>query len=64
MRGCCLSRNRWILFTLALASVGILAEERKAVRARDLGVPFEGRPGQPNAITDVVGVMPWWSPKP
>ncbi|MFW5740453.1 MAG: hypothetical protein ACOC1F_08810, partial [Myxococcota bacterium] len=27
-----------------------------APRARDLGVPFEGRPGQYNAITDVAGV--------
>jgi D-aminopeptidase len=27
-----------------------------AVRARDLGVPFEGTPGQFNAITDVAGV--------
>src|SRR5688500_12009576 len=25
-------------------------------RARDLGIPFEGTPGQYNAITDVVGV--------
>ena len=29
---------------------------RVAVRARDLGVPFEGAPGQLNAITDVAGV--------
>src|SRR5947209_1732020 len=28
----------------------------KTVRARDLGVPFEGTPGQLNAITDVAGV--------
>src|SRR6266516_4378248 len=28
----------------------------KAVRARDLGVPFEGTPGKLNAITDVPGV--------
>jgi D-aminopeptidase len=27
-----------------------------AVRARDLGVPFDGMPGQLNAITDVAGV--------
>jgi L-aminopeptidase/D-esterase-like protein len=51
-----MSRNGWILFALVLASVGVSAEEGKAVRARDLGVPFEGRPGQHNAITDVVGV--------
>jgi D-aminopeptidase len=30
--------------------------EKKIVRARDLGVPFEGVPGQLNAITDVAGV--------
>ncbi len=29
---------------------------QKIVRARDLGVPFDGTPGQLNAITDVVGV--------
>ena len=28
----------------------------KAIRARDLGVPFEGKPGELNAITDVRGV--------
>src|SRR5437667_848302 len=28
----------------------------KIVRARDLGVPFDGAPGQLNAITDVAGV--------
>src|SRR4051812_48806431 len=28
----------------------------KQVRARDLGVPFEGTPGPLNAITDVAGV--------
>jgi D-aminopeptidase len=30
--------------------------EKKSIRARDLGVPFEGAPGQFNAITDVAGV--------
>jgi D-aminopeptidase len=29
---------------------------QKAVRARDLGVPFEGTPGPLNAITDIAGV--------
>jgi L-aminopeptidase/D-esterase-like protein len=29
---------------------------QKIVRARDIGVPFEGTPGQLNAITDVAGV--------
>jgi D-aminopeptidase len=30
--------------------------ESKAVRARDLGIPFEGTPGKLDAITDVPGV--------
>jgi L-aminopeptidase/D-esterase-like protein len=30
--------------------------ESKTVRARDLGIPFEGTPGKFNAITDVSGV--------
>src|SRR4051812_40792622 len=28
----------------------------KTVRARDLGIPFDGTPGQLNAITDVAGI--------
>ena len=28
----------------------------KTIRARDLGIPFEGEPGKNNAITDVAGV--------
>src|SRR5690348_13252950 len=32
------------------------AAAQKAVRARDLGVPFDGTPGPLNAITDVAGV--------
>src|SRR5262244_42386 len=30
--------------------------EVKVVRARDLGVPFDGTPGKLNSITDVAGV--------
>ena len=33
------------------------AEAAPRVRARDLGVPFEGTPGPLNAITDVAGVL-------
>ena len=33
-----------------------VATEKQTVRARDLGVPFEGTPGPLNAITDVAGV--------
>ena len=32
------------------------ATEKKTVRARDLGIPFDGTPGPLNAITDVAGV--------
>src|SRR6266487_6650583 len=32
------------------------AIQNKVVRARDLGIPFEGTPGKLNAITDVPGV--------
>jgi D-aminopeptidase len=39
-----------------LALVGAPALAQTAPRARDLGVPFEGTPGQYNAITDVNGV--------
>jgi L-aminopeptidase/D-esterase-like protein len=39
---------------LALAAAPALAET--PVRARDLGVPFDGTPGKFNAITDVAGV--------
>src|SRR5260370_20956068 len=30
--------------------------ENKKVRARDIGIPFEGTPGKFNSITDVAGV--------
>ena len=32
------------------------ATETKQLRARDLGVPFDGKPGRLNSITDVPGV--------
>src|SRR4030081_2646576 len=56
-------RSTFIL--AALLAIGFVADGRepqkppptqKAVRARDLGIPFEGRPGAFNAITDVTGV--------
>src|ERR1043166_5078356 len=37
-------------------SEGKAAAESTIVRARYLGIPFEGTPGQFNAITDVSGV--------
>ena len=42
--------NRLVLLVLAFASTQLDA------RARDLGIPFEGKPGPLNAITDVPGV--------
>src|SRR5690242_6484335 len=33
-----------------------VATEKQTIRARDLGVPFDGTPGPLNAITDVAGV--------
>ena len=54
-----------ITFVLAFA-IELLAREPispapkigidKQIRARDLGIPFDGRPGKFNAITDVAGV--------
>jgi L-aminopeptidase/D-esterase-like protein len=49
-------RSGWIALALAVAPAFVLAEEGTTVRARDLGVPFEGTPGPLNAITDVGGV--------
>ena len=62
-----MKRGRVISFAacglaLSLACAGLGATNRaqtndgKPVRARDLGVPFEGTPGPLNAITDVAGV--------
>ena len=51
---------RFGVFCLAvLCCTGAMAQansENGAVRARDLGIPFDGRPGPLNAITDVAGV--------
>ena len=47
-----------MLMLLAALAGGIAsaAEPAHKVRARDLGVPFDGTPGPLNAITDVAGV--------
>ena len=42
-----------VLVTLGVPAPGIDAQEP---RARDLGIPFDGRPGALNAITDVAGI--------
>jgi len=41
---------------LVLAGAASAAASADTVRARDLGVPFAGKPGANNAITDVAGV--------
>lgn len=43
-----------IIFLLLLLQVCIYAQQKK--RARDIGIPFSGMPGNYNAITDVKGV--------
>ena len=47
-----------ILFLAAVGRTQENAQEKKSpkLRARDLGVPFDGAPGPLNAITDVAGV--------
>ena len=45
-----------IIFILCLVlTITSMAQEKK-IRARDLGIPFDGTPGKYNAITDVAGV--------
>ena len=39
-----------VMLALSVAAAG-----QSSVRARDLGVPFDGTPGPLNAITDVPG---------
>jgi D-aminopeptidase len=41
---------------IALLAIPVLFVAQTKPRARDLGVPFDGRPGPYNAITDVKGV--------
>ncbi len=45
-----------IMARCSCASGAMAAEPRDGVRARDLGIAFDGRPGPWNAITDVPGV--------
>ena len=40
----------------ALALLLLLASAQVDARARDLGLPFEGKPGPLNAITDIAGI--------
>jgi L-aminopeptidase/D-esterase-like protein len=43
-----------LFFLLVVACVNVASAQ--TVRARDLGIPFDGEPGPLNAITDVAGV--------
>src|SRR5207237_8166481 len=61
MRRILLSPLPWGVLVLFLLLLGASAREpnpalTKIVRARDLGIPFNGTPGKFNAITDVPGV--------
>src|SRR5688572_10539901 len=47
---------RGSLNILMLTAVFFISAAHAAPRARDLGVPFDGKPGPLNAITDVAGV--------
>ncbi|WP_348263182.1 P1 family peptidase [Telmatobacter sp. DSM 110680] len=50
------TQSRALISLLLVAALTVHAQSQKPVRARDLGVPFDGTPGQFNAITDVPGV--------
>jgi D-aminopeptidase len=52
------THTRFAVVLLLLAAIPAFSQSAgsPAVRARDLGVPFDGSPGQFNAITDVPGV--------
>ncbi len=44
-----------ILFCFC-STIGVAYSEKATARARDLGIPFDGTPGELNAITDVRGL--------
>ena len=52
------TKSRVLVLLLLVAALTAQAQTEKppSARARDLGVPFDGTPGQFNAITDVPGV--------
>jgi L-aminopeptidase/D-esterase-like protein len=58
MRFRCIAFAKLAVFyhLLAILLVGTLSLAEGKPRARDLGVPFDGNPGENNAITDVKGV--------
>ena len=50
-----MTRLRFLLVCASIIGFSVGAAFAKP-RARDLGVPFDGRPGPLNAITDVSGI--------
>lgn len=52
---CCLAAVAGVILAMPMTS-SATDPEHAGVRARDLGVPFEGQPGALNSITDVPGV--------
>ena len=58
MRQYCLAFMIFMLVPASLPATSAPANARASgPRARDLGVPFDGTPGDLNAITDVAGVL-------
>ena len=51
--GLCMRTTRILLFAILSCTLPAFGAEP---RARDLGIPFDGKPGALNAITDVAGV--------
>jgi L-aminopeptidase/D-esterase-like protein len=49
-------RSTLIVVLMAVTFTAPAAEAQSGPRARDLGIPFDGKPGPLNAITDVEGV--------
>jgi L-aminopeptidase/D-esterase-like protein len=46
-----------VIFSWLVITTGVtMAQAQSSPRARDLGVPFDGKPGPLNAITDVKGI--------
>jgi len=49
-------RNTKLLLLLLIMHAATAIQAQKIIRARDLGIPFNGNPGLLNAITDVKGI--------
>ena len=45
-----------VFSSFAVSQTNLSQTKSTKLRARDLGIPFDGTPGQFNAITDVAGV--------